>query len=148
MNELNNMNKGLIAKASISISVPVGKVWDALTNPEVIKQYMFGTNVISDWKEGSPIVWKGEWQGKKYEDKGVILKLEPERLIQYSHFSPLSGKPDLPENYHTVTVELSAEGAETRISLSQDNNPTEKSREHSEKNWAMMLASLKKLLEN
>ncbi len=142
------MNKGLIAKASISISVPVGKVWDALTNPEVIKQYMFGTNVISDWKEGSPIVWKGEWQGKKYEDKGVILKLEPERLIQYSHFSPLSGKPDLPENYHTVTVELSAEGAETRISLSQDNNPTEKSREHSEKNWAMMLASLKKLLEN
>ena len=62
-------NKGLIAKESISINAPVGKVWDALTNPEVIKQYMFGTNVISDWKEGSPIVWKGEWQGKKYEDK-------------------------------------------------------------------------------
>ncbi len=147
MNELNNTNKGLIAKASISINAPVGKVWDSLTNPEVIRQYMFGTNVISDWKEGSPIVWKGEWQGKKYEDKGVILKLEPNRILQYTHFSPLSGQPDVPENYHTVTVELSAEGAQTLISLSQDNNSTEKSREHSEKNWTMMLASLKKLLE-
>ncbi len=141
------MNKGLIAKASISINAPVGKVWDALTNPEVIKQYMFGTNVISDWKEGSPIVWKGEWQEKKYEDRGVILKLEPERLIQYSHFSPLSGKPDLPENYHTVTVELVNDGAETTVSLSQDNNETEQAREHSEKNWKMMLDGLKKLLE-
>ncbi len=108
---------------------------------------MFGTNVISDWKQGSPIVWKGEWQGKKYEDRGVILKQEPERLIQYSHFSPLSGKPDLPENYHTVTVELVSDGAETAVSLSQDNNETEQAREHSEENWKMMLASLKKLLE-
>jgi uncharacterized protein YndB with AHSA1/START domain len=147
MNGLNNMNKGLIAKASISINAPVGKVWDALTNPEAIKQYMFGTNVISDWKKGGPIVWKGEWQGKKYEDRGVILKLEPERLIQYSHFSPLSGKPDLPENYHTVTVELVSDGAETAVSLSQDNNETEQAREYSEMNWKMMLDGLKKLLE-
>jgi uncharacterized protein YndB with AHSA1/START domain len=141
------MSKGLIAKASISINAPVGKVWDALTNPEAIKQYMFGTNVISDWKKGGPIVWKGEWQGKKYEDRGVILKLEPERLIQYSHFSPLSGKPDLPENYHTVTVELVSDGAETAVSLSQDNNETEQAREYSEMNWKMMLDGLKKLLE-
>jgi uncharacterized protein YndB with AHSA1/START domain len=82
------MNKGLIAIASISINAPAGKVWDALTNPEVIKQYMFGTDVISDWKEGSPIAWKGEWQEKKYEDKGTILKIERERVLQYSHFSP------------------------------------------------------------
>jgi uncharacterized protein YndB with AHSA1/START domain len=141
------MNKGLIAKASISINAPVGKVWDALTNPEVIKQYMFGTDAISDWTEGNPIVWKGNWQGKKYEDRGVILKLEPERLIQYNHFSPLSGKPDLPENYHTVTVELMSNGAKTTVSLSQDNNETEQAQEHSEKNWKMMLGGLKKLLE-
>jgi uncharacterized protein YndB with AHSA1/START domain len=141
------MNKGLIAKASISINAPTAKVWNALTNPDVIKQYMFGTTVISDWKEGSPIVWKGEWQGKTYEDKGVILKLKPERLIQYSHFSPLSGKPDLPENYHTVTIELMTKEAGTTVSLSQDNNETEQAREHSEQNWKMMLDSLKKLLE-
>jgi uncharacterized protein YndB with AHSA1/START domain len=137
----------LIAKVSTTINAPAQKVWDALTDPEVIRQYMFGTSVISDWKQESPIVWKGEWQGKKYEDRGVILKLEPERLIQYSHFSPLSGKPDLPENYHTVTIELVSHGVETAISLSQDNNETDQAREHSEENWKMMLASLKKLLE-
>ncbi len=141
------MEKGLVARASVSINAPVDKVWDALTNREVIKQYMFGTTVISDWKEGSPIVWKGEWQEKKYEDRGVILKFEPERLIQYSHFSPLSGKPDLPENYHTVTVELVSNEMETTISISQDNNENKRVREHSEKNWKMMLDTLKKLLE-
>ena len=141
------MNKGLIAKASISINAPTGKVWDALTNPALIKQYMFGTTVISDWKEGRPIVWKGEWQGRTYADRGVILKLKPERLIRYSHFSPLSGKPDLPENYHTVTVELVSDGASTTVLLSQDNNETEEEREHSEQNWKMMLDALKKLLE-
>ena len=141
------MNKGLVAKATISINAPADKVWNALTNPEVIKQYMFGTTVISDWREGSPIVWKGEWQGTTYEDKGIILKLKPERLIQYSHFSPLSGKPDLPENYHAVTIELTTDEAGTAVSLSQDNNETEQEREHSEQNWKRMLDELKKLLE-
>jgi uncharacterized protein YndB with AHSA1/START domain len=141
------VNNGLIAKATISINVPIGKVWNALTNPEVIRQYMFGTSVVSDWREGSPIVWKGEWQGTTYEDKGVILKLKPERLLQYSHFSPLSGKPDLPENYHTVTIQLATDGVRTMVSLSQDNNETAEEREHSEQNWKMMLEALKKLLE-
>jgi uncharacterized protein YndB with AHSA1/START domain len=141
------VNKGLVARASTTINAPIAKVWDAFTNPETIRQYMFGTNVVSDWKEGSPIVWRGEWQGTKYEDKGVILKLDPRRLIQYSHFSPLTGLPDIPENYHTVTVELSSHGAQTLVSLSQDNDATEQACEHCEKMWEMMLASLKKLLE-
>jgi len=90
------MSHGFMANAEIGINAPIAKVWDALVNPETIKQYMFGTNVVSDWKEGSPIVWKGEWQGKTYEDKGVILRLVPRQIIQYSHFSPLSGLPDVP----------------------------------------------------
>jgi uncharacterized protein YndB with AHSA1/START domain len=148
MNRLENTNRGSIARASVSVNAPIAKVWDALTNPEVIEQYMFGTKVISDWKEGSQITWKGEWQGRKYEDRGVILKLKPERLIQYSHFSPLSGLPDAPENYHTVTIELSDLRTQTLVSLSQDNNPTEEAREHSEKMWKAILATLKKTLEN
>jgi uncharacterized protein YndB with AHSA1/START domain len=88
------MKNNLIAKASATIDAPVAKVWDALVNPEAIKQYMFGTNVATDWQEGSPITWKGEWQGKAYEDKGVIRQVKPERILQYSHFSPLSGLPD------------------------------------------------------
>jgi uncharacterized protein YndB with AHSA1/START domain len=141
------MNRKFVAKQAIVINAPSSKVWDALVNPEMIRQYMFGTNAISDWKKGSPIIFKGEWQGKTYEDKGVLLRLEPERLIQYSHFSPLSGLPDTPENYHTVTVELSSEGTRTILLLSQDNNPTEQAREHSKENWGMMLTGLKNLLE-
>ncbi len=141
------MERNLIATASIAVNVPIGKVWDAFVNPSVIRQYMFGTNVVSDWKEGSHIVWKGEWEGKKYEDRGVILKLKPQRMISYSHFSPLSGLPDAPENYHTVTIELSPDKNGTRVTLTQDNNPDEEARQHSEKNWAMMLSSLKKVLQ-
>ena len=136
-----------IAKAAVTIDAPAAKVWEALVSPDAIKQYMFGTNVTTDWREGSPIVWKGEWKGKAYEDKGVLLEVKPERTLKYSHFSPLSGLPDKPENYHTVTIELSSEGDQTEVSLSQDNNPTEEAREHSEKNWEMMLAGLKKYLE-
>jgi uncharacterized protein YndB with AHSA1/START domain len=123
-------------------------VWRALVSPLAIKQYMFGTNVVSEWKAGSPIVWRGDWQGRSYEDKGVILRIEPERFLQYSHFSPLSGLPDTPGNYHTVTVELTGEGGRTRVVLSQDNNLTEQAREHSENNWGTMLAGLKKYTEN
>lgn len=141
------MDKKLVAKASTTIHAPVAKVWDALINPATIKQYMFGTNVVSDWKKGSPIVWKGEWQGRKYEDKGVILDLQPQRKLSYSHFSPLSGLPEKPENFHTVTIDLVDRGQQTLVALSQDNNADEKEREHSQKNWETMLTGLKKLLE-
>jgi len=141
------MNKNLIANAAITINAPSSKVWDALVTPAAIKQYMFGTNVVSDWKEGSAIVWNGVWQGKSYEDKGVLQQVKPTRALQYTHFSPLSGLPDEPGSYHTVTIELSARGPGTRVSLSQDNNLTEQAREHSEKNWGMMLAGLKRFVE-
>lgn len=141
------MNKGLIANASTTINAPSAELWQALVTPAAIKEYMFGTTVTSDWVVGSPIVWKGEWQGRVYEDKGIILQVVPERVLEYSHFSPLAGVPDVPENYHIVTVELSPDGERTRVTLSQDNNPTEQAREHSEKNWGMMLAALKQFLE-
>ena len=141
------MSQNLIATASITIKAPASKVWNALVDPKAIQQYMFGTNAVSDWRAGSPIVWKGEWQGKPYEDKGVILQLKPGSTLQYSHFSPLSGLPETQENYHTVTIELSDEGDRIRVSLSQDHNATEEEAEHSGKNWEMMLSSLKKYLE-
>jgi uncharacterized protein YndB with AHSA1/START domain len=141
------MDKNLVARASISINAPREKVWNALVNPEAIKQYMFGTQVVSDWREGSAIVWKGEWQGKPYEDKGVVLQIKPGRSIQYSHFSPLSGLADKAENYHKVTIDLSTVEYQTRVSLTQDKNASEEERAHSEENWEMMLAALKKFLE-
>lgn len=141
------MPKDLVAKASVNIAAPAAKVWDALVNPQLIRQYMFGTTVVSDWQPGSPITWKGEWKGRPYEDKGTILQIEPRRLLQYRHYSPLSGLPDTPENHHRVAIELSELGPQTRVSLAQDNNANEEARQHSEKNWKTMLDGLKKLLE-
>lgn len=141
------MSKGFVAKQSVRINAPAPRVWDALVNPAKVKQYMFGATVASQWKPGSAITFTGEWQGKAYQDKGVILHAEPGRILEYTHFSPLSGLPDTPDNYHTVTIELSEQGQVTTLTLSQDNNPTEQAREHSEKNWGVMLATLKKVVE-
>lgn len=141
------MKENLIAKSTITIDALQAEIWSALVEPQAIKRYMFGTNVVSDWKQGSAIVWKGEWKGKPYEDKGQILKIEPEQLLQYSHFSPLTGQPDRPENYHTVTVEVAGNGEQTTLTLTQDNNQTEEERQHAEQNWQGMLTKLKEFVE-
>ena len=141
------MAPNLIAQASTTIYARSDDIWKALIDPAALKQYMFGADVSSDWRAGSLITWKGEIKGKRYEDKGRVLEVEPGRLLKYSHFSPLSGQPDKPENYHTVTIELEEQGDETLVSLSQDKNADEKAREHSEKNWGVMLEGLKKYVE-
>jgi uncharacterized protein YndB with AHSA1/START domain len=139
--------RGLIATACVKIKASGSEVWNALVNSEIIRQYFFGTEVVSDWKEGRPIVWKGVWDGRTYEDRGVILRMEKGKTLSFTHYSPLSGNADLPENYHTVIYKLSEEDDSVIVSLSQDNNATEKDRDHSQKNWEMVLGGLKKLLE-
>jgi uncharacterized protein YndB with AHSA1/START domain len=139
--------ENLIANAQTTIGKSADKVWEALTDPKMIKEYMFGANVDSDWKKGSQITWKGEMNGKKYEDKGEVLEVIPKKILKYTHFSPLSGLPDKSENYHTVTIELEENQKKTHLSLSQDMNKTEKEKNESEKNWNSMMESLKKLVE-
>jgi uncharacterized protein YndB with AHSA1/START domain len=141
------MDTNLTARATTAISKPRRAVWNALVDPAAIQSYMFGTTVISAWKQGSSIVWKGEWKGTAYEDKGVILQIEPEHLLQYSHFSPLSGQEDRPENYHTVTIELAEADGHTSVSLTQDKNATEEARAEAAANWNAMLAALKAYVE-
>lgn len=141
------MNNEFIAKATTIIYAPVSKVWQALVNPEIIKQYLSNTEVISDWKVGSPILYKGEWEGKAFEDKGEILEIEPEKVLKSTHWSPLSGVPNIPENYHTVTYILSDRGDSTEVTITQDNNATEQEQAHSEKNWKTVLEGMKSLLE-
>jgi uncharacterized protein YndB with AHSA1/START domain len=136
-----------VATAEVEIEASPAEVWSALTDPEQIKEYMFGSQVVTVWKPGSPIVWKGEYEGKKYEDKGEIVEIEPERRLKVTHFSPLSGEEDRPENYHTVLYELEERGGGTRVSLSQDNNSTVEAAEHSQANWEKMLAGLKQVVE-
>jgi uncharacterized protein YndB with AHSA1/START domain len=142
------MKDKFVAQATTTIHAPASKVWDAITKPELIKQYLFDTDVISDWKVGSPITYKGEWEGKPFEDKGKILKLEHEKLLMSTHWSPLSGVPDSPENYHTVTYTLSEKDGGIEVTITQDNNASDEEKAHSEQNWRTVLDGMKKLLES
>ena len=141
------MNRKFTATATTTIDAPVSKVWQALVTPEMIKQYLFDTDVISDWNVGSPIIYRGEWEGKPFEDKGKILEIAPEKTLKSTHWSPLSGVPDTPENYHTVTYTLTEQGDSTEVTITQDNNASEEEKAHSEKNWQTVLDGMKKLLE-
>ena len=141
------MSQNLIAKVEVNINAPVSKVWEALTNPHIIKQYLFGTEVVTDWSVGSPIIWKGVWQGKPYEDKGKIVQIIPEKLLETTYWSSMAGLSDKPENFKKVTYALSKENSNTKLILTQDNNISKEDVIHSEQNWKMVLDGLKKLLE-
>ena len=96
---------------------------------------------------GSPITYEGIWEGKAYRDKGVILQVEPRKLLVATYWSAMSGLPDVPENYQTVRYELAAEDGGTRLTIVQDNNSTQEDANHSAENWTMVLGGLKKIVE-
>lgn len=136
------------AQTNITINAPIAKVWDALTNPEIIKQYLHGTKTVTDWKVGSPIIWKGDWKGELYEDKGTILAFAPQKLLKYSHWSPMSGDEDKPENYHDVTYELSEHDGKTILTFTQGNSPTQEEADGMVKSfWAPALQIIKDTTE-
>jgi uncharacterized protein YndB with AHSA1/START domain len=142
-----NMPNDLDLASSVTIDAPAKQVWEALTTPEVIKRWFFGVETISDWNEGSQIVHKGEWQRKPYEDKGTILKIEPQRLLVHTHWSPMSGVPDKPENYQKVSWEVSGDNGLTELTVTEVNLPSKESKAVSEQSWNTVLNKLKELLE-
>ena len=135
---------GFVAVAETDIDAPAARVWDVLTSPDQLKKLWFGAEVETDWKVGSPITWTGEYEGKSYEDKGEILAVEPERLLKLTHYSPLTGQPDVPENYHTLTYTLTGD---THLKLEQDNNAGEDEAKHSQEMWEMLVAKVKEAAE-
>ncbi len=138
---------GWVATAEIDIHAPRSKVWRALTDPDQIQKYMFGSRVDAEWKPGSRLTWKGEYEGKKYEDKGEVVEVAEERRLKVTHFSPLSGEKDIPENYHTLLYELEENDGITHLAFSQDNNRSEEAAEHSRTNWETVLSGLKQVVE-
>ncbi|CAN5277432.1 SRPBCC family protein [soil metagenome] len=141
------MKSSFTAETTISISAPASEVWKAITTPAITKEYLFGTHVKSDWKEGSTISYEGEYQGHTYMDKGTILKVEPNKVFQSTYWSSMGDKEDKPENYNTITYTLTELGNQTQLTITQDNIQTEESRKHSAENWKAVLQKLKELVE-
>ena len=123
------------------------QVWGALTDPEQVTRWMVGTHVSTDWQVGSPITWQGEMDGRTYEDKGEILVADEPSRLSMTHYSPLMGQADEPENYHTVTYDLSPDGEATTVVLTQDGNESEEQAEQFSANWQGMLDALKSTVE-
>jgi uncharacterized protein YndB with AHSA1/START domain len=142
-----NMKQNLTAKTQITIHASPAKVWEALTTPALIKQYLMGADVHTDWKVGSPLTYTGSYQGKPYEEKGVIKKIEPGEVLEATHFSTTSGKEDKPENYALVSWRLHPKDGATVLSVSQDGIANESGVEGAKKNWTMVLEGLKKVVE-
>ena len=141
------MSEDLRTEQSVTISAPITTVWEALTTPELIKRWFFGVDTETDWKPGSSIVHRGEYQGRPYEDRGTILEIEPPRLLVHSHWSPVSRLPDVPENYERVSWELTEGRGKTVLMIKESNLPSQEAKATSEQSWRMVLARLKDLLE-
>jgi len=144
------MTDSFAAHVSMTINASRAKVWDALVTPGTIKQYRPVTDVVSEWREGSPIVWRSEFQSKPFEIRGTVLRLESGRLLEYDHSRPIfrpSGDGRALVTYQRVTIELSDEGPQTRVSVTERDNKTERELAHSEGGWRLALSNMKALLE-
>jgi uncharacterized protein YndB with AHSA1/START domain len=132
---------------AITIDAPVDEVWDALTTPARIKQWFFGVDTESDWQVGAPIIHRGTFQGKPYEDRGEILRFDPPKTLVHTHWSDVSGTEDRPENHQEVTWSLEEQSGATRLTVSERNLPSEDAKAMSEESWKMALDALKDLIE-
>ena len=135
------------AKIQRTIHAPISKVWDGLTLPALVKQYFFGTELVTSWEPGTPIYFRGAWEGKSYEDKGTVLKFEPGKMLEYDYFSSWSDQEDRPENYQSITYRVKAKGNSTILIITQRNIETLDKKVHSAQNWSGLMDALKKLME-
>ncbi len=128
------------------VKAPVTTVWEALTDPALVKQYFFGSDLLTNWKPGSQLIWRGEYEGQVYEDKGEVLEFHPNERLAFSYLSSWSGKEDLPENYLLVTYSLRAIPEGTELTITQSNYDAEKAA-HSAENWNQVIDGLKQIVE-
>lgn len=139
------MNK-ITSTASIQINAERLKVWDALINPQKIKQYLFGTETRTDWIIGHPITFEGEWEGKKYRDKGVVADVHEGFLLSYNYWSSMSGIEDKPENYLLVTFKIDVDHNKTILTVFQQ-GLIKQTHQECVANWQQVLKKIKEVVE-
>ena len=132
---------------SIWIDAPVETVWNAVTSPALIKKWFFGVDTDAEWRVGGRLVHRGTYQGKPYVDSGEILELAPPRHLVHTHWSDVSGRPDLPENREIVSWDLVDDDGGTSLTIGEQNLASADAASTSEEAWQAALQSLKSLLE-
>jgi len=140
------------SSASVHIQASQSVVWDALTRPELVKRYFFGTVMTTDWKPGSPVTFRGEWEGQAYEDVGTVLTYDAPNSLSFNYWSSFSGEPDVAEKrqiirYSVLPADEGGDGAGVVVTIRQSNSPTQAAADHSAKNWEAVLVAMKSLVE-
>ena len=135
-----------VVSVSETINATPSRVWDIATHKTGVM--FMGSEVKTDWQEGHSIKFSGEWKGKTFEDKGEVETFEPQKRLAFTHFSASSGKPDRPQNYNLVSIELHPKGRGTDVTLTQSihreaEDPSPGTASEFEKNWRTMLSKLK-----
>lgn len=141
-------NRSIISRKLI-LPASVSQVWDALINPAKTKLFMFNCEVKSDWQIGSPIIWKGNYQGYESGERGIILEFEVGKKLKYTSFDPNFGLPDTEQNRLHISYDLSAIGDSTELITTIENFNGDTQRDiHLAAGWdSIVLPALQKLFE-
>lgn len=143
------MDPTLQVSASVLINSSPEKVWTILTDPVHIAAYLYGTETITDWRVGSPIIFQGSYQGQDYLDKGIVKACSPPNQLSYGYWSGFSGLADIPENYATITYRVEQVDEElVKFTWEQKGFGSEENRAHSENGLPAILEAMKKLAES
>lgn len=144
----------MIVKEEVLFNATVEKVWELVIDPAMTKQYMFGCEVISDWKIGSPVYWNGKTENGDEITyvKGEVLEFEKGKKVTSTTFDPNSGMADIPENYVKLSYELQPTENGTLLTITQGDfagaEEGKKRYEESKSGWKeMVIPTMKKLLE-
>jgi uncharacterized protein YndB with AHSA1/START domain len=144
--------KKLTVRKAIMLKADASKVWDALVNPDLTRQYMFGCEVISDWKQGSPITWRGSSKGaEKIFAEGWIRKIEPGKLLQVTTIDSDAKNKLFHSRDLTATYQIIQGKGGTLLSVAQGNYAKLKNGEEkynrTENDWDNALDGLKSIVE-
>jgi uncharacterized protein YndB with AHSA1/START domain len=134
--------------SEIIINAPVQKVWDALTKPELVKQWQYGSELITSWEIGSEIRFETIWDGKLFEQWGKVLAVNTNELIKYTLFAPRPGLEDKAENYFIMSYILKSQGEFIKLSILQEDNRPGAVQEKTQGEENPILGSLKSLVES
>lgn len=133
--------------STIYLDAPIEKVWDTLTKPELVKQWQYGSDLITDWKIGNEIRFKNEWEGQVFEQWGTILEVVTNKKIKYSLFFPRPELEDKPENYFIMSYILSEENQKIKLEIIQEDNRPGAVQEKPQGEENPILQGLKALIE-
>ena len=134
--------------SKVKILAPAKKVWLALTSAELVKQWQYGSDLLTTWEVGTSIVFRNEWNGQVFEQKGTVFEFLPVSRLRYSLFFPRPDVQDIPENYFFMTYELAEnDGITTLLVRQEDPRPSAANESSDGDGGPDVLSSLKELVE-